>query len=1688
MTTLLDLVRDTNPQGILDPIVETLLGKITASVASLQAAAEDVGTAAAEDLLDSLESLLPVPMIGAAIEGVAAAAPVKARRLGVTGWELVVELPHLELTIPELDAGKVEGDATTAHVVKAPELGTVKLVLDGSGAGTHAALTIQTPTGTDVSVSIGSATVSLTPAVLALPFGFGISVGPATIGEDGITIPDLGFYLPPIPRLPVTKISAPVSIGSLMSALPGVDLEIPHDVDIPDAAVPAELKLFVQRPTARTLRDLVPTKVSFALPLDGGSFEIDPGNPLDPAATGGGELRIRGELGVTEDGATFHAELEGAGGPDGIATVGGATLALAAAIAPHLLPPDARNAAATTIIAAAGAFAGTSGGGSVVVHGLSLDASWTKFEAAPSNLAVRLDYEARLGIDISAGSMQVRTKPGKPMRVRYRDVGVDLAAPPLLDWDNAPMNLVSPGDWEVKGIPEDLLRIGDIRTGKGSLIVDIDLETSLSLGVVTIDSTTVRIEIDSSPSVMPAGFGIGVDLPGVLQGHGQLIFPPDGGFGAALDVTLPSIGAAGRAVIRIGDPLVVVAFEARLFAPIPFANSGLGLFGLSGAMASGASRVLPNESDPILREVKWTPFNPAAWDDGSQVFVGIGADIGTVPDLGFAFYSKAAVLVGLPDPMLRIALQAELLRGASGQLKGVLLIDGEGVKAGVVGDFTIPVLLTAEIPAGAEFPFTNPDRWAARLGGDGDAGRMGPVMIHILPDLLDLDAWAFLMVFGNASTTVGARMAPPGFVLDGLSLAFGAGVDVHWAAGPFSFDAHGVVMAVLTHKPPPPGSADHPWILAGLAEIRGSVDLGPVSIGASAHLDVLVQDDPALLYARAEACASVDLWLVEIEGCVSFDIGTKPQSDVPDPQSPFDAFHLTDRRGLVIETIVAGEPTPTVWADAIPAITFSHFVAAAPAITGVRQPIGDWVPDGNGWLGTKKLQYRFELRAVHVIERLLDGTEQEVGGDWDSSWQFPIGSDIWGTAAVPAEARALALGILDPQHRLQPATFLGPVAGDPIGVLGRLCLPLPPPGPTWYHGDAAHFDAFNGPVSIPSTPAPRHTIDLGRLAVEVLDVNDGSVPLDEDVDAVAQAMNSTFTPAWIDLDPDPLPLEGEVFEGRLWLPGIEQEDFIGTAVLRATDELLGGRLFLAATRSGQAPAEVSGEDGTAWDYVGEVASWGPYSVHEFDARRGTAQVRIHHFFEVSVALIGLTGVGAQVEAQWEANEKGRKATQDALATAASDAGTPRRMLVPGADYRVSLEIAWEGKGEDRTPKSGTVAAGPFRFKVANKGTRPSPPGSVATPATLTEIPIAQVATFKALASASLAATRRYDETVLDRADLGRYVGGFTPIDGTADHFLDDPVQVTFSVDHLPDLAARYEEHLSVVAVRTEGLPDTGPADVATVLGIAAAIELARPEPASVVIAPLTTGHLTLLDAARSAFVDAAPTDDPGCRIRRPGAVVQPLGRIVASSTYRLGVHVDAAPAGEDPEPAGSHDPVASSTFRTSRYANPVAQLATLGFTTAGGALRSIPLPDDVVASLDALVAPGERIGPEFDDALRALGLDGYRPPAEPTAAAIWLPTANGTWQIAGLLIESPEPIGRPGRLDLVTLRLAGSDITARYWDTRRTRLLGLLAAPAANAATAAELTVRDTAPGAASVERTLRASTLAYAPLAGVVP
>jgi hypothetical protein len=1698
VVSLWDLIGPAVADGLIGPVVADLLRAVTVppEVTALTAAAEDVGSATAQDLLRAVGEVLPIPLDGAVPDVPAAPFKVRAQLLGAHGWQAEFTLPSIDIQLPVLAPGRIEdAPGGRRQVVRDDALGPVTLHITSSAAA-PATIVLRAPNGADVSIELGGATLAITPAAIALPGGFGARIGSMDIEPDGIAFPTLAFFLPPLPSVPVGEIPLALTFGRLAGRLAGLSGAVTQAVALPGAAAPGSLTLAIDRPAARTLLDLIPTKVEFSLPLVGGSFRIDPDHTLDPQPSMGGSLAIQGGLAVTEAGVTLHAELSGAGSENGLASIPGADLALAAAVAPQLLPAGARDAAATAILAILGGapIPGADGGGEVVIHALDMDASWSLDAGAPDDLRIRLDYESRLGVSVGAGPMSVKTRPESPIRVRYRGVRVRADAPPVLSWQDAPMTLVSAGDWVVSGIPDDLLRVAGVRPGKGSFVIDLDLRAALNLGVVTVDQTTVRISLGGDIPVAPAGFGLAVDIPGVLTGHGQVDFPPDGGFGAALDISLPSIGASGRAVVAIGDPKVVVAFEARLFAPIPFANSGLGLFGISGALASGAARKLPDTpTDPIQREVAWKPLDPNAWIDGHEVFIGLGADIGTVPDMGFALFAKAGILIGVPDPMVRVSLEALLMRGLTGTLTGVLVVDEDAVTIGLLGEYSIPLLLEAKVPAGAIFPLNDPSLWQARLGGDGDDQRSGPVTIRILPDLLDLEAWAFLMVFGDASTIAGRTLAPPGLPLDGLSLAFGAGVDVHWSAGPFSFDAHGMVLAALTHKPPAPGSDKRPWMLAGIAEIRGSVDLGPVSIGASAHLDVIVSDSPLTLFGHAKACASIDLWLTSIEGCVEFDIGDRPALDVPVPESPLLGIELTDRRALIVAGAVGdgGDP-PTVWPDTIPVLTFSHWVADASPIVGIGRAIGNAVPANDGWVGTAELEYRFDLKAVRVFEAKPGAAETEVGITWDASWQLPLSSDVWGAGDPPPEARALALGILDPHHRLQPATFIGPAAGDPISLLGRLCVELGPPLPTWFDGRDAQISA-NSPLFVPPRIASRRTQDLGPIEILFIDPDGNPLRLDDEAEGHAHRFGFELERPWVELVSDVLTLDEHVFDGRCWLPRLGLQDVFSPVVLRLTAAIEDALLYLVSDRAEGAVGSVRGPNDEDWAAEGDPFSWGDSWVQAWRSPgKPTTEVQVRPNYGVPYGLVALRAMSQAALAHAAANERGRKDTQEALARAAADAGSSRKMLKPGASYRIDVELAWSGRGKDRNPASGDFAIRSFHFGAAGKRPRPAPPGQPGHPAPIATASAGELITFKELAISSLAAMRRYDETVLDTADLARYVGAFVPADGVADHFLDDPVQVLFTVDHLPDLAAVYEEQVSVVAVRTAGPPDSGPADVATDLGILAIVVLARPLPDATLARPLTTSHLTVLDAAKSAFVDAAADDDPGCAIRRPGAVVEPLGRLVERSTYRLGVHVSAAPAGQPPEPPATHAPVAAATFRTSRYRGPGQLLADLGLTSAGGALGGLPLAATVAAAIPGLAGSGEHVGEGFEAATRAIGLGGYEAASTAQASILWLPDggavgAPARWLACGILVESPESIDRPGRLSIGGIRLDGRTLTGRYWDSGRTRLLALIEPFEPSAGAFLDLDVQDTPPGGGSVAIQVRGNVMVFSPLEQVL-
>jgi hypothetical protein len=88
--------------------------------------------------------------------------------------------------------------------------------------------------------------------------------------------------------------------------------------------------------------------------------------------------------------------------------------------------------------------------------------------------------------------------------------------------------------------------------------------------------------------------------------------------------------------------------------------------------------------------------------------------------------------------------------------------------------------------------------------------------------------------------------------------------------------------------------------------------------------------------------------------------------------------------------------------------------------------------------------------------------------------------------------------------------------------------------------------------------------------------------------------------------------------------------------------------------------------------------------------------------------------------------------------------------------------------------------------------------------------------------------------------------------------------------------------------------------------------------------------------------------------------------------------------------------------------------------------------------LDPALRDGEDTA--FEQALDALGLDGWPAALEPRVSIIWLrkDAASGrSWLCAGLLLESPEPIHRPGRCELASLRVVMRLAPAGVFDIRR---------------------------------------------------
>jgi hypothetical protein len=363
----------------------------------------------------------------------------------------------------------------------------------------------------------------------------------------------------------------------------------------------------------------------------------------------------------------------------------------------------------------------------------------------------------------------------------------------------------------------------------------------------------------------------------------------------------------------------------------------------------------------------------------------------------------------------------------------------------------------------------------------------------------------------------------------------------------------------------------------------------------------------------------------------------------------------------------------------------------------------------------------------------------------------------------------------------------------------------------------------------------------------------------------------------------------------------------------------------------------------------------------------------------TIRLVGACGLTTTLQQIRVADQDARDALRDGWNLHAATSATPRPLLQPDTDYTITVAMSWAG------------------WRPASPGQQPPATVADASWAPLDDVVLTfHTAALEVDASSSLPQVPLTGETAFDPRSVARYLIGFDPAGpGAPPHLLDDALLVHFSVDHAEQLVAAYGHTLTLALRRTD------------------------PPPGSVVDGPLTPVALdidrvalasNLMDPVDRRVIDAVRAD-PRClstEVNTGGVTLAATGDLEPDAEYDLLLHAV-------PDAGGAALLVARSHFRSSRHADVQALLASLGFATPGPALF---VPADFVAAAGTTMPPADPLASDavLEDALRTLGLDPWPLVPQGRTVAIWLPgAAAGSWQLGGLLLESPEPLQRGSR-------------------------------------------------------------------------
>jgi hypothetical protein len=367
--------------------------------------------------------------------------------------------------------------------------------------------------------------------------------------------------------------------------------------------------------------------------------------------------------------------------------------------------------------------------------------------------------------------------------------------------------------------------------------------------------------------------------------------------------------------------------------------------------------------------------------------------------------------------------------------------------------------------------------------------------------------------------------------------------------------------------------------------------------------------------------------------------------------------------------------------------------------------------------------------------------------------------------------------------------------------------------------------------------------------------------------------------------------------------------------------------------------------------------------------------RIEAWRQHKVAIVKVCGNTEQARRQQEAEQENRDDLRDEIngLVAATDPLANRYLLERNRLYQVRVRWQWAGwrKTEDEdappNPESAEFASRwqPeitqfFYFRTASE----TPPPTLPPPADL------------------------LDERTFDPRGSLRYFLGFEVAAQPDTHLLDDPIKAHFSIKHLEPLMLKYGYELDLQIRRTDMPPGTRvPETVMTPLEA----------PFTLAWHNLDRGLMSAVERRLALAAESEPCLDG---YPSDGATGEIEAELLPKAEYDLLLLA---------KKTGSELIIARTHFYTSRYANANEILSALGFPTGGtpgfkdplDLVISAGLPSDSIAGDDAAL----------DQALHTAGLDPFPLAEGPRTSLLWQNIA-GVWSLAGVLIESDEPLRR----------------------------------------------------------------------------